>query len=119
MTFLLLFALLLPPPLVVRINGQVWAIQQVERVNEADDWGYTLCKRRTMLVKKGIPLHEAQRVVVHELLHAASCRGDMPRNDVYNSPRDGEHPGMDLAAATIAKILRDNPRLGEYLSQRR
>lgn len=81
------------------------------------DWhtaGFTYCDRHEIIYDP--TANDLHTTIIHELLHAASCRVDNDYDNFYwNSADEDHHAGFERIAHFTANLLRENPQLARWL----
>ena len=107
---------MIPMPRKVMIAGHPWKIlrkpARAMYFEGAKCRGLCIPDRYEIWLYRGLVLTAAQEYLVHELLHA--CVSSF----VGNRNRMTEEVFVDGAAKPIVAMLRDNPRLVAYLTQK-
>lgn len=116
---LLLYSTIVPgPPDHVWIHGVRWKVlyppeMKIETPFGQEAYaGLTFCEERTILISQDEGSDAWPETLLHEVAHAATCGPDNDvHNDVYNSPPEGDHPGIERIAQEEQRFIRENPRV--------
>ncbi len=113
---------MLKMPNKVKIGTQIF--QLVERETNydaglADTIGYTLPEVNLIVVRNDLPLQRKQAIILHEILHAmiyTFTRQDrIEKNDNFD---DWEHYFIGIVQEPMIMLLKDNPKLLAWLTQK-
>lgn len=116
----------LPVPSRIKIGAQDWTVIERDRADDgyiADDaYGYTLQKTNTIVIDKHCPPSRKRQTLFHELFHAIrfsnGSSGIKPNleevlpNEIITT---WEHYFIAMYEDTMLSILRENPKLTEFL----
>lgn len=109
----------------LRINGMEWAVVWPDRLEVKTPYGdeyfagYTNCEKMVILVSRDEEIEEWKQTLMHEVAHALTCGDDgYPHNNAYNSPLEGEHPGIDFLASHWLDFLQQNPEAVRWINAR-
>lgn len=116
----------LPVPSRIKIGAQDWTVIERDRADDgyiADDaYGYTLQKTNTIVIDKHCPPSRKRQTLFHELFHAVrfsnGSSGIKPNleevlpNEIIMT---WEHYFIAMYEDTMLSILRENPKLTEFL----
>src|SRR5262249_22998428 len=110
----------------LKINGQEWrvsypaAIMMETPLGPIAYAGFTHCDTRTIVISRDEAPVDWAEILMHESAHALTCgTDDDVHNDAYNSPPDGNHPGIDFLAQHWLGFIRDNPEAVRWIEARR
>ena len=110
----------MPMPKKIRIGGHVFDI--VERLKEEDGMlndatlGYTLEAKTLIVIDKGLSESKKRQTLLHELLHACVMVFDTSVKPKKTDEFDTwEHYFIGIWEEPILMMLRDNPKLAEWL----
>ncbi len=103
------------------VPWHVWHEQTVTRPNPYDGstayfFGYTMCNRHILEVKRGLPPCYEREVVMHELMHAAMCDWRQFGQSFEHTQFNG-HEAINRLAPHVMHVLADNPRLAAYFAE--
>lgn len=105
-------------PKTILVGKDVWTVYQTPELLDGTGFlGETDCRNHIILYMR-IPQESPQISILHELLHAGACKGNLPDNHYWNSEDDATHGGIYRISTFEAEILRDNPQLAEWLKRK-
>lgn len=116
----------LPIPTRIKIGAQDWTIVERSASDDGiisdDSYGYTLQKTNVIVIDKNCPPSRKRQTLFHELFHAIrfsnGSSGIKPNTeDILPSEviPTWEHYFIAMYEDTMLSILRENPKLTEYL----
>lgn len=117
MILLLALAISAPVPKTAVINGDVWQIIEVGRINNNFTLsGYTDCKLKTIELLKSDSDEEKAETLIHEVLHAVTCENGEINNDKWNND-DEAHQGIYFGGRVLTAFIQDNPEVVRYVQE--
>lgn len=113
-------------PTHVKIGAQDWTIIERSAIDDGiisdDSYGYTLQKTNVIVIDKNCPPSRKRQTLFHELFHAVrfsnGSSGIKPNTeDVLPNEliATWEHYFIAMYEDTMLSVLRENPKLTEYL----
>ena len=115
-----------PVPARIKIGAQDWTVIERTRSDDAsiaeDAFGYTLNKSNTIVLDKHCPPSRKRQTLFHELFHAvrfsngsSGIKPDMDSIQPDEVIPTWEHYFIAMYEDTMLSILRENPKVTEYL----
>lgn len=116
----------LPVPTRIKIGAQDWTVIERSATDDGiisdDSYGYTLQKTNVIVLDKNCPPSRKRQTLFHELFHAIrfsnGSSGIKPNTeDILPDQVIGtwEHYFIAMYEDTMLSVLRENPKLTEYL----
>jgi hypothetical protein len=116
----------LPVPTKIKVGAQDWTVIERDRADDGyiaeDSYGYTLHKTNVIILDKHCPPSRKRQTLFHELFHAIRFSNGSSgiKPDMENILPDEviptwEHYFIAMYEDTMLSILRENPKLTEYL----
>ena len=116
----------LPVPTKIKIGAQDWTVIERDSSDDGiisdDSYGYTLQKTNVIVIDKNCPPSRKRQTLFHELFHAIRFSNgssgikpnteDILPNEIIAT---WEHYFIAMYEDTMLSILRENPKLTEYL----
>ncbi len=96
------------PPNVVSVIGKTYAILTVDSVDSEDSCGEHELQRQEIKIKKDLHAEAARDTLLHELIHAVDEQLDLRL----------KHRQVHALAAGLLQVLRENPDLVRFLTER-
>ena len=110
-------------PKKIKIGPQSWTV--VERLRDADgmldegSYGYTLPNSNIIVLDVSLPMSKKRAVMIHELMHAIRLQYDpAPKPGKEAEVDEWEHFFIGVWDNGLLGVLRDNPRLVEWLVEK-
>lgn len=116
----------LPVPTKIKVGAQDWTVIERDRADDGyiaeDSYGYTLHKTNLIVLDKHCPPSRKRQTLFHELFHAIRFSNGSSgiKPDMENILPDEviptwEHYFIAMYEDTMLSILRENPKVMEYL----
>lgn len=113
-------------PTHIKIGAQDWVIVERSAADDGlisdDSYGYTLNKTNVIVLDKNCPPSRKRQTLFHELFHAirfsngsSGIKPDMDSIQPDEVIPTWEHYFIAMYEDTMLSILRENPKLTEYL----
>lgn len=113
-------------PTKIKIGAQTWEIIERSRDDDGtindDSYGYTLQKSNVIVLDKHCPPSRKRQTLFHELFHAIRFSNGSSgiKPDMENIHQDEvistwEHYFIAMYEDTMLNLLRENPRLTDFL----
>ena len=116
----------LPVPSKIKIGAQDWTVIERDRADDGyiaeDAYGYTLQKTNVIVLDKHCPPSRKRQTLFHELFHAIRFSNgssgikpntdDILPNEIIST---WEHYFIAMYEDTMLSVLRENPKVTEYL----
>lgn len=113
-------------PTKIKIGAQNWDIIERTRDDDGmindDSYGYTLQKSNVIILDKNCPPSRKRQTLFHELFHAirfsngsSGIKPDMDNTQPEEIISIWEHYFIAMYEDTMLNLLRENPRLTEFL----
>lgn len=108
-------------PTTIYIRGHEWSIVTGSPINDQileslHFYGLTDCKRRDIFLSDDQPISDERNSLLHELLHAGTCRDGDVHNLYWNSSSPEAHEGIYRLADYLTDLLHENPELTKYMA---
>lgn len=115
-----------PVPTCIKIGAQDWTVVERSAADDGlisdDSYGYTLNKTNVIVLDKNCPPSRKRQTLFHELFHAvrfsngsSGIKPDMDSIQPDEVIPTWEHYFIAMYEDTMLSILRENPKLTEYL----
>lgn len=110
------------PPSIVKIINHIYAIHEASKDNDhqlEDNLGYADNNELVIGIRKDMPAAEKRSTLLHEILHACHSVGQQaplsaPQKALMTD-EEWEHRAIYSLENTLLYVLRNNPRVVEYL----
>jgi len=112
-------------PIKFKVKGQEWSIiyfrpTPMMQAMGAGFVGVTECHERFIGVLDTQEPKEMADTILHEAAHAYVCDSEGKlHNDSYNSPPEGDHPGIEVIAEQELQLIQENPELMRWIERQR
>lgn len=110
-------------PKSVRIGAQVFSIEERDPKKDGmlndGSYGYTLDGKNLIVIDSTIHITKKQVTLLHEIMHAARMVWENPTSKPGKSAGhdEWEHYFIGLWETSLLLIMRDNPKLVEWLTK--
>jgi len=116
----------LPVPTKIKIGAQDWTVIERSATDDGiisdDSYGYTLQKTNVIIIDKNCPPSRKRQTLFHELFHAIrfsnGSSGIKPNTEDVLPDHliaTWEHYFIAMYEDTMLSVLRENPKVTEYL----
>lgn len=113
----------MPLPKSIIIGTQVWEVTQQKRKHNSEfhegTYGYTIDKDNTIVLDIEMPESRKRTTLIHELLHAIRFTfGGVTTPSKSAQLADWEHYFIGLYEEPLVMVLRQNPELSDWLTEK-